>query len=107
MGATKLAKPAACPDSGYVFDVAFTSVLKRAIKTLGIAPIRWISCGFRSPELEAERASDGALQGLNKAETAAKHGEAQTKIWRRSRHSAAATDHRRRAPSVTTHATVG
>ena len=72
-------------EGGYVFDVAFTSVLKRAIKTLGIAldtlDQLWIPV-LKSWKLN-ER-SYGALQGLNKAETAAKHGEAQTKIWRRS-----------------------
>jgi len=72
-------------EGGYVFDVAFTSVLKRAIKTLGIAldtlDQLWIPV-IKSWKLN-ER-SYGALQGLNKAETAAKHGEAQTKIWRRS-----------------------
>jgi 2,3-bisphosphoglycerate-dependent phosphoglycerate mutase len=72
-------------EGGYVFDVAFTSVLKRAIKTLGIAldtlDQLWIPV-VKSWKLN-ER-SYGALQGLNKAETAAKHGEEQTKIWRRS-----------------------
>ena len=72
-------------DGGYVFDAAFTSVLKRAIKTLGIAldalDQLWIPV-IKSWKLN-ER-SYGALQGLNKAETAARHGEAQTKIWRRS-----------------------
>ena len=72
-------------DSGYVFDAAYTSVLKRAIKTLGIAldtlDRLWI------PVTKHWRLNErhyGALQGLNKAETAAKHGEAQIKIWRRS-----------------------
>ena len=72
-------------EGGYVFDVAFTSVLKRAIKTLGITldvlDQLWI------PVTKSWRLNErhyGALQGLNKAETAAKHGEAQTKIWRRS-----------------------
>src|SRR5262249_19319687 len=70
---------------GYTFDLAFTSVLKRAIRTLWIALDRldqmWI------PVENSWRLNErhyGALQGLNKAETAAKHGEAQTKIWRRS-----------------------
>jgi 2,3-bisphosphoglycerate-dependent phosphoglycerate mutase len=69
----------------YEFDVAYTSVLKRAIRTLGIAldvlDRLWI------PVVKHWRLNErhyGALQGLNKAETAAKHGEAQTKIWRRS-----------------------
>src|SRR5919199_3787991 len=72
-------------EGGYVFDVAFTSVLKRAIRTLWIAldtlDLMWI------PVTKSWRLNErhyGALQGLNKAETAARHGEAQTKIWRRS-----------------------
>ena len=72
-------------DAGYVFDCAFTSVLKRAIKTLGIALDEmdqlWI------PVTKHWRLNErhyGALQGLDKAETAAKHGEDQVKIWRRS-----------------------
>src|SRR5438067_214843 len=72
-------------DSGYVFDVAYTSVLKRAIRTLWIAldtlDQMWI------PVTKHWRLNErhyGALQGLNKAETAARHGDAQTKIWRRS-----------------------
>src|SRR3982075_672863 len=67
---------------GYTFDLAFTSVLKRAIKTLGIALDEldelWI------PVTKHWRLNErhyGALQGLNKAETAAMHGEAQTKNW--------------------------
>jgi len=70
---------------GLRFDVAYTSVLKRAIKTLWIAleelDQMWIPV-HRSWRLN-ERMY-GALQGLDKAETAAKHGEAQVKIWRRS-----------------------
>jgi 2,3-bisphosphoglycerate-dependent phosphoglycerate mutase len=72
-------------DGGYLFDVAYTSVLKRAIRTLDAAldatDRLWI------PVEKSWRLNErhyGALQGLNKAETAAKHGEAQTKIWRRS-----------------------
>jgi 2,3-bisphosphoglycerate-dependent phosphoglycerate mutase len=72
-------------EDGYVFDVAFTSVLKRAIKTLGIAldalDQLWIPV---TKSWKLNERHYGALQGLNKAETAAKHGEAQTKIWRRS-----------------------
>jgi 2,3-bisphosphoglycerate-dependent phosphoglycerate mutase len=70
---------------GFDFDVAYTSVLKRAIRTLWIAldemDLMWID------EVRSWRLNErhyGALQGLNKAETAAKHGEAQVKIWRRS-----------------------
>ena len=70
---------------GYTFDIAFTSVLKRAIKTLGIAldtlDQLWIPV---TKSWKLNERHYGALQGLNKAETAAKHGEAQTKIWRRS-----------------------
>src|SRR5215470_8654203 len=72
-------------EGGYTFDVAYTSLLKRAIRTLWIALDRldllWI------PVIKDWRLNErhyGALQGLNKAETAAKHGEAQVKIWRRS-----------------------
>jgi len=67
------------------FDVAYTSVLKRAIKTLWIVleelDLPWIPV-YKSWRLN-ERMY-GALQGLNKSETAAKHGEEQVKIWRRS-----------------------
>jgi len=70
---------------GFDFDVAYTSVLSRAIQTLWIAleemDRMWI------PVHNSWRLNErhyGALQGLNKAETAEKHGEAQVKIWRRS-----------------------
>jgi 2,3-bisphosphoglycerate-dependent phosphoglycerate mutase len=70
---------------GYVFDAAFTSVLKRAVRTLWIAldemDLMWI------PIHHSWRLNErhyGALQGLNKAETAAKYGADQVKIWRRS-----------------------
>jgi len=64
---------------------AFTSVLRRAIKTLGSRSTRSTSCGFPSPKSwKLNERHYGALQGLNKAETAAQHGEAQTKVWRRS-----------------------
>lgn len=70
---------------GYVFDMAYTSVLKRAIRTLWIAldrmDLMWI------PVVRSWRLNErhyGALQGLNKAETAAKHGDEQVHIWRRS-----------------------
>jgi 2,3-bisphosphoglycerate-dependent phosphoglycerate mutase len=71
--------------NGYVFDVAFASVLKRAIRTLWLTldelDLMWIpvTCHWRLNERHY-----GALQGLNKAETAALHGEDQVKIWRRS-----------------------
>ena len=70
---------------GYDFDLAFTSVLKRAIKTLWIVQEEmdrmWI------PVRGSWRLNErhyGALQGLNKAETAAKFGDEQVKVWRRS-----------------------
>jgi 2,3-bisphosphoglycerate-dependent phosphoglycerate mutase len=71
--------------AGYAFDVAYTSVLKRAIKTLNLAleqmDLLWI------PVHKTWRLNErhyGALQGLNKAETAEQHGLEQTNIWRRS-----------------------
>jgi len=70
---------------GYEFDVAYTSVLKRAIRTLWMVldelDLMWIPV-HRSWRLNERHY--GALQGLNKAETAEKFGEAQVKIWRRS-----------------------
>jgi 2,3-bisphosphoglycerate-dependent phosphoglycerate mutase len=72
-------------ESGYTFDIAYTSVLRRAIKTLWIVledmQIEWI------PVVRHWRLNErhyGALQGLNKTEMAEKFGEAQVKIWRRS-----------------------
>ena len=72
-------------EAGLQFDLAFTSVLTRAIKTLGIAldqmDLLWV------PVTKHWRLNErhyGALQGLNKAETAQLHGEAQVKVWRRS-----------------------
>ena len=72
-------------EGGYNFDVAYTSVLRRAIQTLWIVleemSLEWI------PVTNAWQLNErhyGALQGLNKAETAQKFGEAQVKIWRRS-----------------------
>src|SRR5689334_11353709 len=72
-------------DGGFAFDEAYTSVLKRAIKTLGLALDALDQLYI--PVVKSWRLNErhyGALQGLNKAETAAKHGEAQIKIWRRS-----------------------
>jgi 2,3-bisphosphoglycerate-dependent phosphoglycerate mutase len=70
---------------GFAFDIAHTSVLKRAIRTLWIAldemDLLWVPVS-RSWRLNERHY--GGLQGLNKAETAAQHGEAQVKIWRRS-----------------------
>jgi len=72
-------------EGNYVFDVAYTSVLRRAIQTLWIVlqelNLEWI------PVTNAWQLNErhyGALQGLNKAETTQKFGEAQVKIWRRS-----------------------
>lgn len=70
---------------GLRFDLAYTSVLKRAIRTLqgALAELDqdWLPV-FKSWRLNERHY--GALQGLDKAETAAKHGEEQVKIWRRS-----------------------
>lgn len=72
-------------DKNLSFDIAFTSVLKRAIKTLYLiqdgTDKHWVPV-HRSWRLNERHY--GALQGLNKSETAAKHGEEQVKIWRRS-----------------------
>jgi len=72
-------------EQGYTFDLALTSVLKRAIRTLWIVldemDLMWI------PVIRDWRLNErhyGALQGLNKAQTAAKYGEQQVKVWRRS-----------------------
>jgi 2,3-bisphosphoglycerate-dependent phosphoglycerate mutase len=72
-------------ESGYTFDIAFTSVLKRAIRTLWIVQdeldLMWI------PVIREWRLNErhyGALQGLNKAETAEKYGEEKVLQWRRS-----------------------
>ncbi len=72
-------------DRGFTFDIVYTSVLKRAIKTLWLIletmELEWL------PVVRAWQLNErhyGALQGLNKSETAAKFGEEQVKIWRRS-----------------------
>jgi 2,3-bisphosphoglycerate-dependent phosphoglycerate mutase len=72
-------------EGGYTFDLAYTSVLKRAIKTLWIVmeemDLEWL------PVINAWQLNErhyGDLQGLNKAETAVKFGEVQVKLWRRS-----------------------
>ena len=72
-------------DAGFQFDIAFTSVLKRAIKTLWLAleelDQMWI------PVVRDSRINErmyGSLQGLNKSETAELHGEEQVLVWRRS-----------------------
>ncbi len=72
-------------DSGFDFDVAFTSVLKRAIRTLWIMQDvmdrMWIPV---ERDWRLNERHYGALQGLDKAETTAKYGAAQVKTWRRS-----------------------
>jgi 2,3-bisphosphoglycerate-dependent phosphoglycerate mutase len=80
IGAGRLLK-----EEGFVFDLAYTSYLRRAIQTLWIVleemQLEWI------PVINAWELNErhyGALQGLNKAETAKKFGEAQVKLWRRS-----------------------
>lgn len=72
-------------DEGYSFDIAYTSLLKRAIRTLWLVldemDLMWI------PVVHSWRLNErhyGALQGLNKADTAAKYGDEQVHIWRRS-----------------------
>jgi 2,3-bisphosphoglycerate-dependent phosphoglycerate mutase len=72
-------------EEGFVFDVAYTSLLKRAIKTLWITleqmDLMWV------PVIREWRLNErhyGALTGLDKAETAARHGEDQVLVWRRS-----------------------
>ncbi|MFC2149697.1 2,3-diphosphoglycerate-dependent phosphoglycerate mutase [Candidatus Auribacterota bacterium] len=72
-------------EKGFTFDVAYTSVLKRAIRTLDIVldemDLMWV------PVMKNWRLNErhyGALQGLNKSETAKKYGEEQVHIWRRS-----------------------
>lgn len=72
-------------EEGFEFDLVYTSVLTRAIRTMQIAMSEleqlWV------PVVRDWRLNErhyGALQGLNKAETAEKHGEEQVKIWRRS-----------------------
>ena len=72
-------------EQGFGFDIAFTSVLKRAIRTLWVVldemDLMWIPV-HRSWRLNERHY--GALQGLNKAETAQRYGEDQVKTWRRS-----------------------
>lgn len=77
--------PLPSPEAGYEFDVCYTSVLKRAVRTLwlvleGIDQM-WLPV-HRTWRLNERHY--GGLTGLNKAETAARHGEEQVKIWRRS-----------------------
>ena len=72
-------------DAGFSFDLTYTSVLKRAIRTLWLTldemDLMWL------PTVHSWRLNErhyGALQGLNKAETAAKYGDEQVLVWRRS-----------------------
>jgi 2,3-bisphosphoglycerate-dependent phosphoglycerate mutase len=72
-------------EAGFTFDIAYTSVLKRAIRTLWVTleemDLMWL------PTVHSWRLNErhyGALQGLNKAETAAQYGDAQVLVWRRS-----------------------
>lgn len=75
----------ALKENKFSFDIAYTSVLKRAIKTLDIVLDEidqvWLPV---QKDWRLNERHYGALQGLNKAETAARHGEEQVKIWRRS-----------------------
>ncbi len=75
----------ALAQNGFTFDIAYTSVLRRAVKTLWIVMedmgLEWL------PVINAWQLNErhyGALQGLNKAEMAIKYGDAQVKLWRRS-----------------------
>jgi len=72
-------------DAGLTFDIAFTSVLVRAIRTLWLIldemQLMWIPV---EKHWRLNERHYGALQGLDKAQTAAKHGAEQVKIWRRS-----------------------
>jgi 2,3-bisphosphoglycerate-dependent phosphoglycerate mutase len=75
----------ALSQNGFTFDIAYTSVLRRAVKTLWIVMedmgLEWL------PVINAWQLNErhyGALQGLNKAEMATKYGDAQVKLWRRS-----------------------
>ena len=72
-------------DAGFTFDIAYTSVLKRAVRTLWLTldemDLMWL------PVIHNWRLNErhyGALQGLNKAETAAQYGDEQVLVWRRS-----------------------
>lgn len=72
-------------NEGYVFDLAFTSVLKRAIDTTAIVLRKMGLAGIETKCIwQLNERHYGALQGLNKAEMAAKYGEEQVRIWRRS-----------------------
>ncbi|HEU4775243.1 MAG TPA: 2,3-diphosphoglycerate-dependent phosphoglycerate mutase, partial [Telluria sp.] len=72
-------------DAGFTFDLAYTSVLKRAIRTLWLAlddmDMMWLPI---KNDWRLNERHYGALQGLDKGETAAKYGDAQVLVWRRS-----------------------
>ncbi|WP_332878985.1 2,3-diphosphoglycerate-dependent phosphoglycerate mutase [Massilia sp. S19_KUP03_FR1] len=72
-------------EAGFTFDLAYTSVLKRAIRTLWLAmdemDMMWLPI---KNDWRLNERHYGALQGLDKAETAAKYGDAQVLVWRRS-----------------------
>ena len=72
-------------DAGFTFDVAYTSVLKRAIRTLWLTlddmDMMWLPV---KNDWRLNERHYGALQGLDKGETAAKYGDAQVLVWRRS-----------------------
>ena len=72
-------------EAGFTFDVAYTSVLKRAIRTLWLAlddmDMMWLPVKI---DWRLNERHYGALQGLDKSETAAKYGDAQVLVWRRS-----------------------
>ena len=72
-------------EAGFTFDVAYTSVLKRAIRTLWLAlddmDMMWLPV---KNDWRLNERHYGALQGLDKGETAAKYGDAQVLVWRRS-----------------------
>ena len=72
-------------EAGFSFDLAYTSVLKRAVRTLWLAmdemDMMWLPV---KNDWRLNERHYGALQGLDKAETAAKYGDAQVLVWRRS-----------------------
>jgi len=80
-----IASGAALKKAGFTFDIAYTSVLKRAVRTLNFIldemDLQWIPV---RKEWRLNERHYGALQGLNKAETAKKFGDEQVHIWRRS-----------------------
>merc|ERR1719401_865936 len=85
-GAAEAVEAGKClKEKGFKFDIVFTSVLRRSIKTAWTALT--YSENFAMPIVQNWRLNErhyGGLQGMNKAETAAKHGDDQVKIWRRS-----------------------